>query len=201
MKAVFAMLPVLLLVAGLLGATAARAAEEVDVTRFDGQALSGASGAVGVNMAAGSANLQANLRAMVLGPQAPSSGPLVLADQQTASAGNEAPGNRLDLIGGSALSGASGIIGVNQTSGAGNSQANLATLSILGAEPVSNHDLLETCGKVGQHAPPAPGQRVDLIEGQALSGATGLVQVSQSAGSGNSIRNSIGIALMSMTIE
>ncbi len=195
MKAVIPVLLPLLLVATMSSAKEVRS----DSTRLVGRALGDASGIIGVNMAAGTNNVQANMHTLVIGDnQGP---PSVTNVKQRAAGGSPENGSRsLDLIGGAALGGASGLIGINQTAGSHNSQANLTTIGIGAGEAVSLSDLAGAHGRPARQGTATAGSRIDVIQGQTLANSSGLVQISQSAGSGNSIRNSIGISLRTMEI-
>ncbi|TYO97539.1 hypothetical protein EDC39_11079 [Geothermobacter ehrlichii] len=195
MKAVIPVLLTLLLVATTAPAKEVRS----DSTRLVDQALGGATGIIGINMAAGSNNVQGNMHALILGDsQGPS--PVAAVEQRAAVDGHGDRTRALDLIGGAALGGASGLIGVNQTAGSSNTQANLATIEIGGGAPVSLADLESARGQPARHGSSAGESSADVIQGQALANSSGLVQISQSAGSGNSIRNSIGVSLTTMEI-
>ncbi|QQQ01450.1 hypothetical protein [Lysobacter enzymogenes] len=116
---------------------------------LDGNALSNAKGNIGVNVAAGVGNVQGNGMAASVN----SSGTVALAtsDSEQRSLANvlDSDGRRLSLdlyasLGGNALSGAQGNIGVNVASGVGNLQHNglaIATAS---------------CGACAPPPPPPP---------------------------------------------
>ncbi|MBX9401044.1 hypothetical protein K4L06_06940 [Lysobacter sp. BMK333-48F3] len=96
---------------------------------LDGNALSAAKGNIGVNVAAGVGNAQSNAMAASVN----SSGRLALAvaDSEQSAMSNllDSEGRRISLdlyatLGGSALSGAQGNIGVNVAAGVGNLQHN-----------------------------------------------------------------------------
>jgi hypothetical protein len=81
-------------------------------------ALRGASGNIGVNLAAGALNVQANQIALVTTPQAE------IATQQNVHAVAQLTGNTAAELGAGALAGISGNVGVNIASGVGNAQFN-----------------------------------------------------------------------------
>ena len=97
-------------------------------------ALSGAKGNVGVNVASGLGNAQNNSLALVSStPSSASGGALVATDDSSQSAGASIGGsfNGTASLGNGALSGATGNIGVNIAAGGGNLQHNgLAVASI-----------------------------------------------------------------------
>ena len=81
-------------------------------------ALRGVSGNLGVNLAAGALNAQANEIAVIGTPQA------VISSQQNVHAVAQLSGSGSAQIGDHALAGASGNVGVNIAAGAGNAQFN-----------------------------------------------------------------------------
>lgn len=82
------------------------------------EALRGASGNVGVNLAAGALNAQANEIAVISTPQA------MISTQQNVRAVAQLSGSGSAQLGAQALAGASGNVGVNIAAGAGNAQFN-----------------------------------------------------------------------------
>ncbi|QQP94820.1 hypothetical protein [Lysobacter enzymogenes] len=121
---------------------------------LDGNALSNAKGNIGVNVAAGVGNAQGNAMAASVN----SSGTLALAsaDSEQSATSNllDSDGRRISLdlyasLGGSALSGAQGNIGVNVASGVGNLQHNglaIATASCGACAPPPPPPTCTHCG-------------------------------------------------------
>ncbi|MGH8040107.1 MAG: hypothetical protein ACREPD_20450 [Stenotrophomonas sp.] len=173
-------------------------------TRLDGRALSGADGAMVVNMAAGDLNQQANLLGIASGDNA----------QITVDARQRINNNRvradgaLDAnasIGGQALQGASGVAMINQASGIGNATLNVvtATLAQQGIRE-SNDEALAASGALasaGGQGTASSGRSVGTrsvaVEDTALQGFDGVLQLNQIAGTGNVTANQLGISVQS----
>jgi hypothetical protein len=81
--------------------------------------LRGASGNIGVNLAAGALNAQANQIALVTTSQAE-----IVTQQNVHAAAHMTGGSAVAALGAGALAGASGNIGINIAAGAGNAQFN-----------------------------------------------------------------------------
>ena len=150
----------------------------------------GVSGVLGVNQAAGVNNAQANSTvvanggSLTAGTSSTNQQALVTTPTGAASA----------AIQGNAFSGTSGLTQVNQASGAGNLQRNatvIVTGDASGVASVSDTALSAAISKGG------PAGRDNLndqfrtasISGDAFRGASGVVQVNQSAGIGNVTAN------------
>jgi hypothetical protein len=103
-------------------------------------------------------------------------------------------GNQLAVIGADVSRNTTGMIAVNQSSGHGNAQANLAGVAIGKVAEIS----IDQLGQVNAPSPtqegstPAAGPSRQLkafIADSAFVGAHGVVQVNQLAGSGNGAAN------------
>ena len=164
----------------------------------DGQALKGAQGAVGVNVTSGAGNVQSNdvaLAAVEAGK--------VFASAQVFN--NQAdPGESLSIgnaankasLGGSALNGAKGTIGVNIAAGAGELQENgmaastntsgrIAKATDYNKQSADNNSLrLNGCDPTN----------VASLNGTALMNAMGNIGVNIAAGAGNLQHNGLAIA-------
>jgi len=168
----------------------------INQTNISGNALSDSRGIIGVNMAAGDENVQVNARAIVIGEGVPVLSDLNIQQRIHNKLTLGSPSYNLDYIGGDAFAGSTGIISINQTAGSGTAQANLVSIGIGGAgpvSPVSNEGLLMSYGKVEGSLEGYEGRRSDIIDGNAFSGSHGLVQVNQSAGSANRVFNTVAI--------
>ncbi|OBS08115.1 hypothetical protein [Acidihalobacter prosperus] len=153
-----------------------------------GQALQGASGALGLNIAAGNGNVQANLGSLAVGSLAGSEARL------SQSAVSSSAGGQLGAtITGQVFAGASGLLQANQASGSSNEEANSAAIGL-----GSVHAL--TAGGLGQQLAAVPngagksgnadgGSRTASISAQAFDRAHGVLQVSQAAGNDNRLAN------------
>lgn len=172
----------------------------INQTDISGHALSQASGVIGVNQAAGDNNAQVNARAIVLGDGAPG---IAFTDvyQQVQSCSLEEAGYSSNYIGGNALTGVRGIVGINQAAGSGTTEANLVAIGIGIDAMVEAENLLMVTPLQGGEVPEdSERRRSDVIEGHAFKGSSGLVQVNQSAGSANRIANTLAIEIQIVDI-
>jgi hypothetical protein len=85
----------------------------------DADVLRSASGNIGVNLAAGALNAQANQIALVTTPQAE-----IVTQQNVHAVAHMTGGSAIAQLGAGALAGASGNIGINIAAGVGNAQFN-----------------------------------------------------------------------------
>lgn len=162
-------------------------------------------GVASVNQAAGDNNQQANVRSL-----------------STVQDGLALSGSRVDQLNGAsrplmpmrsgatriegdAFRNASGIVGVNQVAGEGNRQTNGFTLSSgENGEVLSDSALsgsLALTGVLGTRERPAGGERVVVVDDTAFRGVRGVVQLNQTAGSGNRSANNLGIRLSSASLN
>ncbi len=162
-------------------------------TRIDGQALSGASGVVGVNMAAGDFNQQANLRALAVGPNA---GTTVRARQQQHDNLASSPDQASASIGDRAFQGAQGVLSINQASGSGNAELNVvsAALATQGIRENGDTWFATASASAGGTDSPASSahssrERHVAVESTAMREVQGVVQLNQVAGSANAAAN------------
>ncbi|AKM31946.1 hypothetical protein AB870_20305 [Pandoraea faecigallinarum] len=150
----------------------------------------GVSGALGVNQAAGINNAQANSAVIAngggatLGMTSTNQQALVTTTTGAASA----------AIQGNAFSGTSGLTQVNQASGAGNLQRNATVIvagDASGVASVSDTALSAAISKGGPagHNNVNDQFRTASISNDAFRGASGVLQVNQSAGIGNVTAN------------
>ncbi|HET8609854.1 MAG TPA: hypothetical protein VFM11_08950 [Burkholderiales bacterium] len=157
-------------------------------------ALSGVRGRAAVNEAAGDSNAQSSAAALVVGTGLSSA--TVSAMQNTVGAAGNQPGAMSASIGDHAFANASGLVSINQTSGVANAQANSATLGVgSGVEIVTDSVLAATAsnaGPAGDGTTKTSRQAVSIAD-TAFDGARGLVQVNQSAGSGNATANTFAL--------
>ncbi len=170
-------------------------------TRIDGQVLSGASGALALNVAAGDFNQQANLRAIAIGPRAIAGVDLRQARRNDIAT---APDDASAVIAGQALAGASGLAGINQASGSSNSAFNAVSLALAQQgirETDDDRTLSAAFASAGQQhdferGGATAGRRVASVESTALQGFEGVLQLNQVAGSGNDTGN-----VMTMSVQ
>lgn len=162
-----------------------------------GAAGRGLDGRAAINQAAGAGNAQANQAALSLSP-----GGLAIA---SASAGQrvERPGpaalsrDAQARIGAGAFDGAHGLLQLNQAAGAGNAQLNRFALARGAASALDDAALAAIAGPPAEAAPTraAPGARQADIAADALRGGQGVLQLNQTAGTGNASVNAIVLRL------
>ncbi|MDF3886386.1 hypothetical protein [Cupriavidus basilensis] len=154
-----------------------------DSARIDPGALAGVAGRAAVNLAAGSGNAQSNQAAIA------DIGSATVQSRQHAGASVPA-GGAVSQIGNGAFANGSGLLSANVASGNGNLQSNAAVLAPAASvriEAIS--DGLLAAESAGGSRPGsaghAAGPREAVIQPDAYRNATGLVQLNQTAGSGN----------------
>lgn len=168
----------------------------INNSMIDGHVLSGARGRNVVNMAAGDANAQQNAAAIALSPNGLAS--VGLFNQQNLHQNSSTvPGLSVSGIGGNAFTNTVGALSINQTSGTGNAQLNGMAIGIgLDVDVMSENMLSNMSTGAGLAArEPDEGTRSATIADSAFTGSRGLVQVNQSAGSGNSTANNFVLQL------
>lgn len=161
-------------------------------TVLSGSALSNVSGVSTTNMAAGNGNLQSNSGTLAIGNTANSANEL----QQQSTIEKQIL-NRQDMTGikDHAFRLAEGWLSINQAAGQGNAQSNSFGVamgstasnlsdSILQGVQADRQGLSGTGERLGNSS-----SRVE-IDKTAFEGAQGVIQVNQSAGTGNATRNS-----------
>jgi hypothetical protein len=166
------------------------------VTRsvIDSNVLSNVRGRFAVNMSAGDSNVQANAAAVALGTQGGPTVGLVGGIQVTDPRQATLPDLAIASIGEHVFANSSGLISVNQTSGVGNAQANGAAFAMGFEEVVAESTLSATTSNaVPAGAGAGKSHQSVSINDTAFNGAHGLVQVNQSAGSGNSTANNFAL--------
>ncbi len=158
----------------------------VDVQSVIGAGVAnGAAGVVAINETSGLDNVQANQGVLMNGLA-----PLNLTGSvQSASANARTTAAKSD-IGSHAFSNTSGLIEVNQSAGVANLQRNSA---VIGSAPVEGDGVLSATtaknggtGRSGENHDP----REVSIGTDALKNVSGIVQINQTAGSGNVSSNS-----------
>lgn len=181
--------PALMLKAAALGiafALLCSAAEADNVTAIDGNAFGFAQGNVQLNLAAGDGNEQANAASLAAGRNARASTSI----QQLGAGVSGSNGQYSATIGGNAFGNASGLISVNEVSGTDNLQANSIAIGIgPGAQALSGNNLSQVTGGAGQTPTGSSSNDRVAIGGNAFAHANGLVQLNQTAGSGNASAN------------
>ncbi|MNG02083.1 hypothetical protein D3C84_850910 [compost metagenome] len=150
-----------------------------------------------VNQAAGSQQQQINGRALAIGANANAT---TQFRQYQELDGIDTSMNAQANITGSAFSNGSGVLGVNQSAGAGTQQINSLRVSVgSAAESVDDSILAQQNVVLAQNsgtAETSSGERAVAIDRQAFAGSSGVVQLNQSAGVGNRMANTVSIRVM-----
>ncbi|WP_111415255.1 hypothetical protein [Billgrantia lactosivorans] len=159
---------------------------------ISGNALSGVTGAVNVNVASGEQNLQSNAGAIAIGSNALANNIVV---QQVKGNNSLEPDRASVRIRDNALSQSTGWISVNQAAGTQNVQSNTMSvaLGVRGSSLTSENLGQVLSGGSGQEqdSDDSRSSRRDVeVQSSAFRGTTGVVQVNQSAGRGNTTSNS-----------
>ncbi|UJJ31972.1 adhesin [Halopseudomonas maritima] len=151
-------------------------------------------GNLSVNQAAGTAHQQINSRAIAAGDSSTTNTRItqVRASLPASATGSDA----VARIQGASFSKGSGILGLNQSAGAGNQHSNVVGIS-LNSTPDSLDDTVLSQSAAptsvsGAVAPPS-GERIADIDDRAFADSRGVVQLNQSAGVGNSSANNLSI--------
>lgn len=169
-------------------------------SRIEDKSLSGASGAIAINQAAGDNNLQANLRAIAIGQHADVR--IGSLQRQYGNHGNAASMAEA-IIGGGALAQASGLVSINQASGSGNTELNSVSL-VLAQRGIREADdeFLSSAGiaSAGVQIISEPGgtqtqARKVSVEGSALRGFEGVLQLNQVVGGRNMTENNLSVSI------
>ncbi|QJI40331.1 adhesin [Pseudomonas sp. ADAK2] len=150
-------------------------------------------GNLSVNQAAGDLQQQANARAIAIGTNAS-------ATTQIRQRLRTQVDPRIDArssIQGDSFSHGNGVLGVNQSSGASNQQANALRISI-STQPQSIDDsvlMQQNVALINNSDPTdsAPGYRQVATSDQAFTGSRGVIQLNQSAGVGNRMANTLSV--------
>ncbi|WP_415756150.1 adhesin [Pseudomonas sp. LT1P18] len=153
-------------------------------------------GNLAVNQAAGDLQQQANARAIAVGHGA-------AATTEIRQRMRSVIDPRIDArssIQGDSFSHGNGALGVNQSAGASNQQANAMRISI-GTQPQSIDDSVLRQQNVAliinsDPTDSAPGYRQVATSDQAFTGSRGVIQLNQSAGVGNRTANTLSVRVM-----
>ena len=172
----------------------------IDQSVIDGKVMMGASGAMGVNQAAGDMNQQANATAVVYNPQGVAN-PQTLILQGAGNIRGTLPDQARTRIDGQAFANTSGVLAINQVSGVANSQANSTTIAVgVNAEGISDAVLANTLpnatGLLKTRNDKASDRDVS-VSNTAFQNAHGVVQLNQTSGVCNNSANSFSLHLSS----
>lgn len=160
---------------------------------INGSVLHSSQGVIAVNLAAGDDNLQLNAAALAASFGHGAAQARVTGLQLTEKGVATPPQSAVARIGDQAFANATGLITVNQASGAGNAQANGVAIAFgLRGEVVAESTLeaiVSGPGIVSLADTGHSGLRSATVDDTAFANAHGLVQINQLAGSGNSTAN------------
>ncbi|WDY60330.1 adhesin [Pseudomonas sp. PSKL.D1] len=182
----------LLILAALCSTTALAQGPVIDNATIDN---SGAlyQGNFSLNQAAGDLQQQANARAFATGPGAQATTDIRQRRFSVVDPAIDAQAN----IQGSSFSHGSGALGVNQSAGTSNQQANALRIG-LSTEPQSIDDsvlMQQNVALINSSDPTGsiPGHRQVTTGDQAFTGSRGVIQLNQSAGVGNQTANTLSV--------
>lgn len=167
---------------------------------LDGHALRDAQGSVAVNLAAGDLNSQSNLRAFATGTDAQA---WIGARQRALGNQADAPTQAQASIAGDVLAGAHGLVSINQASGTANTQLNAvaAALANQGIRETTDGSLSAAVSASAETQPgsepgaPGQGTRSVSVAAGAMQGFRGVLQLNQTAGSGNATGNILSLSV------
>lgn len=170
----------------------------VDQSVIGGNVMTGASGAMAVNQAAGDMNQQANAAAIAYNPQGTATAQTGIL-QGSLNLRGSLPTLAVTRIDGSAFANTSGVLMVNQASGFANSQANSTAIAMgIKGEVIADTVLAEAspnaAGLVNAGKNQVSIRNVSVSEA-AFKNTAGVVQLNQTAGSGNNSANNFALRL------
>lgn len=163
-----------------------------NVNRIEPNTLNEASGFVGINVAAGDNNIQANNTSIALGENAQT---LNRSFMQTSTSADTGSANV--SMGANTLNNARGLISVNQVAGSGNAQLNdialafgdniqmLSDISLSIRAPATNNS----------NSNDDLNNKTVYLDNNSLKGATGTIQLNQIAGNGNIAVNRVSMPI------
>ncbi len=168
-------------------------------------AMSGVHGAIMTNMAAGSNNLQANVASIIMSPNGQGVVAPSTAVRQTAGGAAQDDENvKSAEISGHAFSGTTGIMAINQASGANNAESNQLGIVLGATQQVANNVLASNLsGLTATNASKTTKEEVSsvAVANTAFKGAGGIAQVNQVSGSGNASANSFALGVAPGVIQ
>ncbi|MNZ17206.1 hypothetical protein D3C78_341940 [compost metagenome] len=180
------LLPLALLVCG------AAHADSINTSTIDNSGV-GYNGNFSINQAAGDQQQQANARAIANGAPGQATTQIRQRVLTSADLGQAATAN----IDGRSFTNGSGALGVNQSAGAANQQANVMRISIGAVVQSIDDSMLSqqnvTLSQDSGSGSSATGNRQVVTSDQAFAGSRGVVQLNQSAGVGNRMGNTLSI--------
>lgn len=183
----------------LLSFTAHAGAAVQDINRIEQNSLNNLSGIVGVNMAAGDNNIQANNTSIAIGDYAKTN----IRSSAKNSNNNQTQDNNIQnnmasvRIEANTLQNASGLISINQVAGNNNIQINDIGIAF-GKDAQVMSDLSLSVRANNQDDLIAKEDNVNksvYLDKNSLNGASGTIQVNQIAGNGNIAVNRVSMPI------
>ncbi|NBA98164.1 adhesin [Pseudomonas sp. R5(2019)] len=182
-----------LLLVSMFGSTCALAASPVIDNAIINASGQNYLGNTAINQAAGDLQQQSNSRAIAIGTHAKAT----TLDRQSINAQVDLLRDASSSIQGNSFTNGSGVIGVNQTSGAANQQVNAMRIGISAGPQGIDDSVLDQQNvallKSSDATDPTPGSRQVTTSDQAFTGSRGLIQLNQSAGVGNRTANTLSV--------
>ncbi|MDQ2697006.1 MAG: hypothetical protein M3Z21_16840 [Pseudomonadota bacterium] len=168
---------------------------------IESTALHRVHGAISINLAAGDGNAQVNLTGIALNPEGVAAARVGI--EQSTDLFLVTPVDvAIARIDAGAFADAAGLISLNQSSGAGNAQANAVAIA-MGVEGEAVADIVLAETRVGVAAQPPqdeeearPPAHSATMDEAAFANAAGIIQVNQSAGTANATGNSFGLQIL-----
>nr|WP_256574152.1 adhesin [Pseudomonas sp. M30-35] len=150
-------------------------------------------GVVSVNQAAGEWQQQSNARALAVGNGASASTQQI----QNLNIHNVDRSQAADVaIEAGAFNSGNGVLGINQSAGAGTQQANAMSISVSSGLISLDDSMLSqnvAITQISGAVAPSTGERRVATDDTAFVGSRGVVQLNQSAGVGNRMGNNLSI--------
>ncbi|SNS57295.1 adhesin [Pseudomonas segetis] len=150
-------------------------------------------GVVSVNQAAGKSQQQSNARALAIGNGASASTQQIQQLNINNVDSSQAAGVAIEA---GAFSSGNGVLGINQSAGAGTQQANAMSISVSSGPTSLDDSVLSQSVAITQISgtvAPSTGERRVATDDTAFVGSRGVVQLNQSAGVGNRMGNNLSI--------
>lgn len=169
------------------------------VSEIYGGAISHAHGALSVNQASGDGNAQNNSRAIAVTQDGGVAVAYTMNSQVVTLNQTSFPDTAVSRISDQAFNGVSGLISVNQASGAQNRQLNAFAMALSINGELSDASLAKTYTEATVAEPdgisPLNSVRSVDVDSTAFVGAGGIVQINQASGLGNATSNRFEISV------
>lgn len=175
------------------GLTANSLEQYTAISEIYSDSLSGVYGALSVNQASGDNNSQSNSRAIAVTQDGGIAIAYTSDNQAFDSSQANIPDTAVSRISDHAFSGTTGLVSINQVSGANNRQLNAFAMATSINGELSDASLAETYTNVPNtgldSTPASTTQRTVHLDSTAFTGASGIVQINQTSGLGNATSN------------